>query len=297
MLHTRLVQASIILSLALILAACGSAGAHGPASMQQNLVTPAPTGGQAVVTPPAVTPPPAQDPPPDNPPPPPFTCPAGTEDMVSWMMPSDMSFHFEGNHDYKSFYLRPGRMYFVKNRQGWPLDEKLYDHDYIYDFITENGADGWHDPSDIKEFVNPVKLAPRCIPIGSPGQRVASVTNTDTRFVSKMSCNIVSRNQLGTVVGQVWNQGMHDFGLLDENGNPMGPVDTRVLTYRWSCDQHFANCHAREELWLARGYGWVEWKLYVLQNGQYVLMNDTIGTHAASGAPIPYQPCGDDMVQ
>jgi len=48
---------------------------------------------------------------------------------------------------------------------------------------------------------------------------------------------------------------------------------------------------------LARGYGWVEWKLYVLQNGVYVLMNDTIGSNAATPNPIPYQPCGDDRVQ
>ncbi len=217
--------------------------------------------------------------------------------MVSWMMPADMSIHIEGNNDYKSFYLKPGKMYFIKNRQGWPLDEKLYDTNYVYDYITENGKDGWFDPSDVKQFVTPPKLAPRCIPVGAPGQKVATVTNGNTPFVSKMSCQIVQWLHLGSIVGEVWNVGLHNFGLLNANGQPIGAVDTRVLTYRWGCDSTFSVCQAREELWLARGYGWVEWKNYVWQNGQFVLVQDTIGTHVAVGAPTPVQPCGDAPVQ
>lgn len=279
----RMACVVLIFFLAMILVSCGAAPSKGMAFTQQTTTTTAPPsqgGGQT------------QDPPPGS-----FSCPQGTEDMVSWMMPSDMSRHIEGNNDYKAFYLRPGKMYFTKNRQGWPLDEKLYDENYIYDYITENGKDGWFNPADVKQFVIPVKLAPRCIPVGAPGQKVASVGNSETPFVAKMSCNIVQRTQLGHVLGEVWNQGLHDFGLLDEQGQEIGPVDTRVLTYNWSCDSNFQNCAVREELWLARGYGWVEWKNYVLQNGQYVLKQDTIGTHAAPGAPVPVQPCGDAPVQ
>ena len=282
----------IVVFLLLVLAACGAAPSNGQRFTQQTTTAPAaPTQGGTQGVPPPPSPPP-QPPPPSG-----FSCPQGTEDMVSWMMPSDMSMHIEGNHDYKAFYLRPGKMYFTKNKRGWPLDEKLYDENFIYDYITENGKDGWFDPSDVKQFIIPVKLAPRCIPVGSPGQKVASVGNSQTPFVSKMSCNIVQRTQLGHVLGEVWNVGQHDFGLLDLQGQPIGPIDTRVLTYNWSCDSNYQNCKVREELWLARGYGWVEWKNYVLQNGQYVLMQDTIGTHAAQGAPVPVQPCGDAAVQ
>lgn len=288
----RLGYGFAIISLVMVLASCGSPGSNGLLSTKQTTSAPsAPSQPGTPIPPSSPPPPPPQDPPPA------FACPVGTQDMVSWMMPSDMSVHIEGNNDYKAFYIRPGKMYFTKNKRGWPLDEKLYDENYVYDYITENGTDGWFDPSDVKEFVTPVKLAPRCVPVGAPGQKVAAVTNTQTQFVSKMSCAVVSRSQLGTVVGEVWNQGLHDFGLLDVHGQPIGPVDTRVLTYRWSCDSNFSNCKVREELWLARGYGWVEWKNYVLQNGIYVLHQDTIGTHAATGAPVPFQPCGDARVQ
>ena len=283
--------ALLVIVLAVVLASCGSPTSKGLPFTQQATATPtAPTQNGA----PAQVPPPSQPP---GPPPPGFSCPQGTEDMVSWMMPSDMGMHVEGNNDYKAFYLRPGKMYFTKNKRGWPLDEKLYDENFVYDYITENGKDGWLDPADVKQFIKPVKLAPRCIPVGSPGQKVASVGNTDTPFVAKMSCNIVEHTHLGHVLGEVWNVGMHDFGINDVHGQPIGPVDTRVLTYNWSCDENFQNCKAREELWLARGYGWVEWKNYLLENGNYVLVQDTMGTHAADGAPRPVQPCGDAPVQ
>ncbi len=288
---SRIASVFVIISLVLSLASCGSAGAKGMPFTQQTTATPAVAGPAQ----PPSTPPPQQ--PPITPPPAQFSCPNGTEDMVSWMMPSDMSAHTEGNNDYKSFYLKPGKMYFIKNRRGWPLDEKLYDNNYIYDYITENGKDGWFNAANVKEFAIPPKLAPRCIPVGAPGQKLATVTNANTPFVSKMSCQIVSRHQLGGIIGQVWNMGLHDFGLLDQNGHQIGPVDTRVLTYRWGCDPTFSTCQTREELWLARGYGWVEWKNYVWKNGQFVLVNDTKGTHLTGGAPLPDQPCGDAPVQ
>src|SRR5581483_1954408 len=216
-------------------------------------------------------------------------CPSGYEDMVGWMLPSNLSIHLVGSHDYKGFGLAPGKMYFIKSKKGWPLDEKLYDAEFVYDYITENGAQGWASPSAVKEYVIPVKLAPRCIPYVAVGKRAASVStpSSETEFVSKLNCIEVGRHNLGYIIGQVWNQGMVNFG------GTIGLADTRVLTYRWGCDSTYSNCAAREELWLARGYGWVEGKLY--KNGQ--LINDTKSNVVQPGNVAPVQPCGDARVQ
>lgn len=222
------------------------------------------------------------------------SCPPGTEDMVAWMLPSDMGQHLQGSNLKLYASAVPGKMYFVKSKNGFPLDEKLVYGNYIRDYITENGQqDGWTNPKNVKQYVGyGVKLAPRCIPIGSPGQRLASVKNdkSTTEFVSKVNCTVVSRHNAGYVIGQVWNQGWVDFG------GSVGNADTRVLTYRWGCDSTYSNCSTREELWLARGFGWVEWKNYKLQNGVYVLINDTKADEVMPGNVAPNQPCGDAPV-
>lgn len=220
------------------------------------------------------------------------TCPLSYDDMVSWMLPAFHYHHMTGSALTIYVQSAPGKMYFIKSANGFPLDEKRFDGSYIYDSITEDGQDGgWSNPENVKQYVGMgAILSHRCVgrTLGKVDQAFNPAPMT---FVRKKNCSIWSRNQIGYVYGNVWNVGPHDFGGL------IGTVDTRVLKYHWGCDSTYQNCAAREELWLAKGYGWVEWKNYVNENGQMVLKQDNLANQYVPGNVAPDQPCGDAPVQ
>lgn len=229
-------------------------------------------------------------------------CPLNYDDVVNWLLPTNMTQHMTGSNLQMYISTVLGKMYFVKSGNGFPLDEKLYDNSYFYDYITEDGQLGWSDPGDVKQFINNgVKLAPRCIPNagisgfnGTPIKLSGTTVKNDistTYFVTKTDCTVTARNNLGYVYGDTWMVGPNNFG------GSIGTADTRVVKYHWGCDSNYANCSTREELWLAAGYGWVEWKNYKLQNGVYVLQQDTLANNVAAGNVSPVQPCGDAPVQ
>jgi|SRR5581483_1738087 len=219
-------------------------------------------------------------------------CPASMDDMVSWMLPKFHYHHMTGTGLTVYVQSTAGKMYFIKASKGYPLDEKRYDASYVYDSITEDGQNnGWSDPGNVKQYTGMgAILAHRCI-----GRALGKVDQAFNRapsvFVRKQNCAIWSRNTIGYVYGNVWNIGFHDFG------GSIGNVDTRVLKYHWGCDSTYNNCAAREELWLAKGYGWVEWKNYVNENGVMVLKQDNLANMFVSGNVQPDHPCGDALVQ
>jgi hypothetical protein len=218
---------------------------------------------------------------------------------VSWFLPANMSQHLVGTGDAKFVTVNraQGKMYFVKNKNGYPLDEKTYDSYFVRDYMTENGQAGWTNPKDIKFFagaVNPgVKLGPRCVRSGPVGTKLATVQNdkSTTSFYTKTNCAITAKHNLGYVQGEVWNTGFQNFG------GSIGNVDTRTVHYMWGCDSHYANCQAIEKLVLASTWGWVEWQNWLRQSdGSYKLVQTTMSNTVAPGNVGPDQPCGDAPV-
>lgn len=96
-------------------------------------------------------------------------------DMLDWMIfHSDElgSFHLEApDHPSYSVILEsgapslrhPNRLCFIKSSKGFPYDIRVYDDEFIYDWITELS---WTDYKQYKRFLQPVPIAKRMMSVG-----------------------------------------------------------------------------------------------------------------------------------
>ena len=64
-----------------------------------------------------------------------------------------------------------------------------------------------------------------------------------------------------------------------------------VIRYNYNCSSSFNNCLDREEYWINKRYGLVQWDHYVLANGTYVQLQKTIFNKLVVGVVTPYFPC------
>jgi hypothetical protein len=88
---------------------------------------------------------------------------------------------------------------------------------------------------------------------------------------------------LGTSVNDL------DAPVLMNTGGNIGQVWTRVLHYRYNCDDNFQNCVNEEQFFLGQGYGQWQWKHY--QSG--VLVNSALINNIETGNPSDTLPCAD----
>lgn len=210
-----------------------------------------------------------------------MNCPSGTYDMLDWMtLDSDLrsSYHLTGNSNPIFTNLRSGKFYWTKGANGSPWDIQLFDSKYIYLWITEYD---WNNPYSYKKFSynTNMPLTPRCAKGGFPGSAI-KVPNTSYRTYT--DCTHYKSQNLLKAVNEVW--GPYKLGL---GGSLPSDLPVLVATYRYNCDSNYQKCGDKEEFYLARRYGLVQWVHYALMSGKYQLKQVTYFNHLSSGVTTP----------
>ena len=207
------------------------------------------------------------------------TCKSNQYDMLDWMAPQQPT--VDGH--YNVLYPRSGNFYWVKGSKGYPWDVDPFDTRYIYQSITEQV---WNDPTTYKIFQTPLRWMPRCIDIPALPGKLASITvdAANTWFDIHTSCTSFTSHNLGYVVNEVWGPYNQTVGSL-----PAAP--TLVLSYRYACDSQYGSCGYKETFAMRKASGMVQWTYYMLENGQYVQVNQTTNTTFSLGTVTPVHPC------
>lgn len=213
------------------------------------------------------------------------TCPSGTYDMLNWMtMDSAVSagHHLAGNANplYTSF--APGKFYWTKGANGAPWDIQLYDSKYIYLWITELN---WNDSHTFKKFSNNTNmpLVPRCAAAGYPGSTI-HVPNTSYQTYS--DCNHYVVQNLRHGINEVW--GPYKISL---GGDLPNNLQILVASYRYNCDTNYSNCGDKEEFYVAKSYGLVQWVHYSLSGRAYQMKQKAVFSRLVAGGVSPVFPC------
>ena len=168
-----------------------------------------------------------------------------------------------------------GYWFWLKSAGAHGFDVKAFDQNYVYIRSTELV---WSDNTTFKRFVNDLPIAARCVPPDGPGPEIEVA---DTSFQYFSSCNPYKSSNLGTALNDL------DAPAPMDTGANLGQLSTRVLHYRYNCDNAFHNCINEEQFFLASGYGLWQWKHY--QNG--ILVNSTLINDIELGAASGTLPC------
>ncbi len=214
-----------------------------------------------------------------------MSCPSGTYDMLDWMtLDSNLrsGMHLTGTANPLYTEMMSGKFYWTKGGSGYPWDIQLYDNNYIYLWITEYA---WNSPTTYKKFTYNTNMpfAPRCAKAGSPGSTI-KVPNTTYDIYT--SCTSYTRHKLGTAINEVW--GPYSVSL---GGALPSNLQTLVVSYRYNCDLNYQNCGDKEEFWLAKQYGLVQWVHYAWSNGAWQFKQRTIYNTLKFGGTTPYFQC------
>ena len=212
-------------------------------------------------------------------------CPAGTYDMLDWMtMDSGArgSRFLKGSANPLFTAIMRDKFYWTKGHTGYPWDIQLYDHDYIYLWITEYA---WNDPTSFKKFLNNTNmpLAPRCAEGGFPGSKIRV---DDTSYGIYSDCTHFTKHTLKKAVNEVWGPYNVSFG-----GDLKRNLRTLVVSYRYNCDDSYDHCGDKEEYYLAQQYGLVQWVHYLLVDGKYQQQQKSVFNRFAVGASSPKFQC------
>jgi hypothetical protein len=168
-----------------------------------------------------------------------------------------------------------GYWFWLKSPSAHGFDVKAFDQNYVYIRSTELV---WTDNTTFKRFVSDLPIAARCAPSNAAGPEIQA---PNTSFQYFASCSPYQSSQLGTSVNDL------DAPVLMETGGNIGQVLTRVLHYRYNCDNNFQNCVNEEQFFLAQDYGQWQWKHY--QNG--ILVNSTLINNIEPGIASGTLPC------
>jgi len=214
-----------------------------------------------------------------------ISCPAGTYDMLDWMtMDSDLraTRHLTGSSNPIFSTVWPDKFYWVKGSKGYPWDIQLYDDKFIYLWITEYA---WNTPTTFKKFSSNknVPLAPRCAKGGFPG---STIKVSNTAYDINTSCSSSTRHNLKKGVNQVWGPYSSSFG-----GDLPKNMSTLVVTYRYNCNDAYQNCGDKEEYYLSKRYGLVQWVHYTLVKGSYQQQKKSLFNDITEGTATPKFQC------
>jgi hypothetical protein len=216
-----------------------------------------------------------------------FSCPEGKADAMKYfVMAKDTRARQFMSGTKNSIYTRvfpnrdfaeTGYWFWLKSATGNGFDVKAFDKNYVYMRSTELV---WTDKTTFKRFVRDLPIAARCVPEGKPGSKIKI---RDTHYQYYSSCKVYKQSQLGTAVTSL------DAPALMDTEGTIGQVWTRVLHYRYNCDQNFQQCTDEEQFYLANGYGEWQWKHY--QHG--ALVNSTVINNEKPGSTHATLPCTD----
>lgn len=137
-------------------------------------------------------------------------------------------------------------------------------------------------------------MAPRCATGGYPG---STITISNSAYSTYLNCELASIRDVRKVVFEVW--GPYTAGQPGQEAwrQPIGgsvPNSTPVyvISYRYGCNNNYANCGDKEEYVLAQEYGLVRWQHFRLVNGQYQLNGSGMTANTlTNGTAAPFTPC------
>jgi hypothetical protein len=225
-----------------------------------------------------------------------FSCPSGTEDMLNYFVmgyPSRVD-HYMGpgnanavysymNPDDGSAFATSGYFVWMKGSGGFPWDVKAFDSNYIYDRTTEYN---WNDPYSFRRWNIDLPLSRRCVPIKKNGDDLR-IAASDTNYSFYLSCALQQTNNLGYILNSITKP-----VSVNTNGN-LGIVRTRYFKYRYGCNSSYASCSDMEVFSLGYQVGLYDWKHYVNQNGNFVLVQDAVINSFDVGQTTPDLPCSN----
>ncbi|SRR6266498_339642 len=210
-----------------------------------------------------------------------MNCPSGTYDMLDWMtLDSDLrsNHHLVGNANPLYSNIQAGKFYWTKGANGSPWDIQLYDSRYIYLWITEYD---WNNLQSYKKFAynKNLPLAPRCAKAGFPG---SAIKVPNTAYQTYTDCTHYKTQDLLKSINEVWGPYKLTLG-----GNLPSNLSILVNSYRYNCDINYQNCRDKEEYYLAKRYGLVQWVHYTLVSGKYRLKQLSYFNQVTAGASTP----------
>jgi len=68
-------------------------------------------------------------------------------------------------------------------------------------------------------------------------------------------------------------------------------MKTLVISYRYNCDSTYQTCGDKEEYYVNKRYGLVQWVHYIFVNGSYAQLQKTIFNKRVVGVVTPDFPC------
>jgi hypothetical protein len=214
-------------------------------------------------------------------------CPAGHTDVMKYfvmdqarrtnkfMKGTSNSIYSEVLPD-RDFAAR-GYWLWLKSTTAHGFDVKVFDEGHVYMRATELT---WTDNTSFKRFVKDLPISERCVPEGKAGPEIKV---EDTRYDYYSSCKPYKSSKLGTAVND-----LDGPALMDVGGN-VGQAWTRVLHYRYNCDEQFRNCSDEEQFYLANGFGLWQWKHY----RHAALIKSTLMNEIEAGSATGKLPCED----
>jgi hypothetical protein len=126
-------------------------------------------------------------------------------------------------------------------------------------------------------------LTARCARGGFPGSTI-KVSNTSYDIHS--DCNSSTTHNLQKAINEVWGPYNVSFGGSLPNNMP-----TLVVSYRYNCDGNYGNCGDKEEYYLSKRYGLVQWVHYTLSNGNYHQQQKSVFNQLTGGTTSPKFVC------
>lgn len=223
-----------------------------------------------------------------------FSCPRRTEDILNYFVmayPARVDQHMgpgNANPIYSSIvpdygnnsYAATGYFIWTKSPSGYPWDIKTFDNNFIYDRSTELG---WNDPTSFKRFNNDLAMSQRCVRVDRAGTTLR-ISYSNTQYQSYSQCLQYLTQPLGYVTNSL-------SAPMWVNVGNVGMTRTRYFTYKYSCDQNYANCQYMEVYSLGFGIGLFDWKYYVNKQGSFVLQQESVINNKQGGQTTPSLPC------
>jgi hypothetical protein len=168
-----------------------------------------------------------------------------------------------------------GYWFWLKSAGAHGFDVKAFDRTNVYIRSTELT---WNDNTTFKRFNHDLPIAPRCV---APGAAGAEIQIADTNFHYFASCNPYKSSNLASATTTL------DASVPMDVGGNVGEQSTRVLHYRYHCDNTFQNCVDEEQFFLAKGFGLWQWKHF--QSGG--LLKSALMDDLEAGSPTATLPC------
>jgi hypothetical protein len=215
--------------------------------------------------------------------------PPGSEDILDYAampLPDRNSFHLSGTLS-KYFKVDGGLLWWMKSSSGCPWDGEMYTDKYVFQWFTEGPT--FSNCSGNKTYVNPVALWPR---YHVPGAFDSIVNPGPNKYKTTENCGVDNLAQIDNqdVKGELSGPFTDITWTTTYGGNiPNNQPYLLATKYIKGVAGVYQN---REQYWLVKGYGQVQWCPSTWNGSGWTVGTCTRETtKTAGGAPAPNFAC------